>query len=342
MGILKKAGHFLLILAAVLVIVICIAGVAGTWWLNRTATDVTLQVFSIVDTGVSVVEAGVDRVENLVATSRTEVQQAEQSIVDLGGNLQENSPLLVALNNRIEARLAPTVNKIQEALAPVQDALQTITGALQIANSLPFVQEKAPELGQVEQALTTVGQISADVQQAGDILRATVVDQKNELTQEAVSELTTITTRVDGGLGQVQATVQGVQGEINVLQDDLAARKSRLLLTYNLVALALTLLLLWLIYSQMVVIRSHWGRIRAADTGPATTAVEPSTVPAAAVEPPAPPPGAETPGEGVAGATEPTSPVIEDEPAADDAGDAVGDTAPLDQDDQDMAPRPDR
>ena len=117
----------------------------------------------------------------------------------------------------------------------------------------------------VEQTLTTIEEISADTRQAGDILRAMEVDPKNQLTREAVDELTTITTRIDNRLGEVQSTAQGVRNEVNVLQDNLAARKSRLLLIYNLVALAVTLLMLWLIYSQIVVLRRHLDLFRAAD-----------------------------------------------------------------------------
>ena len=80
MSTLKKIGRALIILIAVLVIVLSAAGIYGAWYVNRTVTDMTLKVFSVVDIGVAVAETGVTRVDTLVQGGRTEVQQAEQTI----------------------------------------------------------------------------------------------------------------------------------------------------------------------------------------------------------------------------------------------------------------------
>ena len=48
--------------------------------------------------------------------------------------------------------------------------------------------------------------------------------------------------------------------EITDLQARLQTLQSRLLLIYNLIALAATLLFIYIIYSQIVVIRYHWKR----------------------------------------------------------------------------------
>jgi len=268
MRILRNGSHLLLILLAVLVILICLASLVGTRWVNRTATDVTLKAFTVIEMGVGVIDTGVERVKNLVATGRTEVQLAGQTIEGLGHRLEENGPVLIALNNRLGAQLAPTVQEIGKALAPIQSTLVTVNSVLQIANTIPFVQERAPELARFEPTLIAIEGISTDTRQAGDILRAIAVDQKSQLTQEAIGELTTITTRIDNRFGEVQSTIVGIQNEVNVLQYNLAARKSRLLLTYNLVTLAVTLLLIWLIYSQIVVICRHWDLFRATKASP--------------------------------------------------------------------------
>ena len=263
MHILKKIGHLLLVVIAVLVIVVSAAGIYGTWWLHNTVTDVTLRVFSAINTGVAVVDNGVGLAGGLVQDGRTEVQQAEQTITTVGANLQENSPVLTALNNRLQTRLAPAVSRIQTTLAPVRGALQTISTVVGILNSVPFIQENAPAVDRVDTALSRVDLLAADVRQLDDTLRASVVEGKNQLTQEAVTTLTTLTTRIDTGLSEVQTTIEGVQSDIAALQVRIDARQARLLRIYNLTAIALTLLMLWLIYSQIVVIQKHWLGVRA-------------------------------------------------------------------------------
>jgi archaellum component FlaC len=258
MFILKSIGRVLLVIIAILVILLSVAGIGGAWYVNRVITDVTLQVFSVVETGVTLAETGVNQVNGLVKDSRTEVQQAEDTIIGISDHLQENSPALVALDKRLETRLAPTVGKIDAAIAPVRDGLVAISSIVQFANSIPYVQEQAPNLDEVEEVLQNVNQLGADIRQLNDTLAASVVEGKNELTKELAGVFTDLTTRIDTRLGEVQTEVESILAEINAFQEDVQAYKSRLLLIYNLSALALTLFFIWLIYSQVVVIQHQW------------------------------------------------------------------------------------
>jgi hypothetical protein len=306
---LKKIGRILVFIIAALVILLSAGGIIGAWWANGVASNVTLKVFSVVETGVGVVNVGVGRADALIQTSRTEVQQAQETIATVAGNLQANRPVLTALNDRLETRLGPTVDKIQEAIAPVRDALVTVSTAVSFVNSIPFVQERAPRLDQLDQTFTRLGDMAADVQQLRGTLRAAALGQADQLTQQTATTLTNLTSRIDAGLAEIQAGVQEIQAEIVALQARLEALKSRLLLIYALAALAATLLFLWVIYSQVVVIRHHWRLLRApapspvlAGPGELAAAAEPS---AAAISPAPPEPAPDEPAPVVTAAASP-------------------------------------
>jgi uncharacterized phage infection (PIP) family protein YhgE len=181
-------------------------------------------------------------------------------VTTAASNLQENKPVLTALAERLENRLGPTVNDIQEALAPAQVALVKVDNAVSFANSIPFIQEKAPRLEQLDQTLTQLSGLAADVQQLRTTLRTAVPEQSNQLTQGVATALTELTSRIDSRLADVQTNVQALQSEITALQARIQTLQSRLLLIYNLIALLVTLLFGWVIYSQVVVIRHHWSR----------------------------------------------------------------------------------
>jgi hypothetical protein len=61
--------------------------------------------------------------------------------------------------------------------------------------------------------------------------------------------------------GEVQANVQ-VQTDIAALQTRLDTRKSQLLFLFNLLAVMCTLMLAWIVYTQVVVVQHHWTRMR--------------------------------------------------------------------------------
>jgi prefoldin subunit 5 len=203
------------------------------------------------------VDSGVARVDTLLTTGRTEVQQAEETITAIAGNLQANNPVLTALSERLETRLGPTVDNIQEAIAPVRDALVSVSNAVSIANSIPFIQERAPAIDKLDTTFNRLGDMSADARQLRSTLRAAATGQADQMTQEAATTLTTLTSRIDTRLSEIQTGVQEIQAQIKALQARLETLKSRLLLIYDLAALLATLLFLWVIYSQFVVIRHH-------------------------------------------------------------------------------------
>jgi ribosomal protein L32 len=107
MPILEKTIRVGAIVLAVLFIVLSLFGIFGAWFVDRKATDVALKVFGVIETGVGVVNAGVERVDDLIAPSRTEVRQASETITAAGAQTQANNSVLNALNERLETNLAP-------------------------------------------------------------------------------------------------------------------------------------------------------------------------------------------------------------------------------------------
>ena len=262
MRILEKTARFAAIALAVLFIGLSLFGVVGVWFVSRTASDVALKGFGVIEIGVGVVDAGVGRVDDLVATSRTEVRQAAETITSVGGQTLANSPVLNALNERLETNLAPRIAQMQQALGPVRDALGTVSNALSVVSSLPMMAERAPRLAVLNETFDRLEGLSADATQLRSTLRALVVEQKSDITPEAVAALKGLTQRIDNRLGEVQAKVQAVRADVDALQVRLDKRKSRLLFMFNLVALLSTLMLVWVVYTQVVVIQHHWARVR--------------------------------------------------------------------------------
>ncbi len=261
----KKVWSWLVIVIAVLVMITSIAGIFGTWWLHDTVTNVTLKAFTIVDTAVGVVDAGATRAGDLVQRGRNEIQQVEATIVAVGGNIEQNNPLLTALSNRINGRLTPAVEQVRTALTPVASVVQSVRALVDFINAIPFIRETPPAVENVEGALNRLDEVVADVRQINDTVRAAVEGKADRFTEESVDTLTGLTQRVDSRLAETQASVAGVQAEIKALQERLAARRAQLLRIYTLTAVGLTLFFLWVIYSEVVVIRHRWRGLRKQD-----------------------------------------------------------------------------
>ncbi|MEA3210856.1 MAG: hypothetical protein QOE70_3913 [Chthoniobacter sp.] len=66
----------------------------GVWLVDRRATEIALKGFGLVESAVGIVDAGVARTGELIATSRTEVRQASETIAAVGARAEANSPVL--------------------------------------------------------------------------------------------------------------------------------------------------------------------------------------------------------------------------------------------------------
>ena len=279
MPILEKIIRFGAITLAVLFIGVSLVGIFGAWFVDRKATDVALKGFGLIETGVQVVDAGVGRVNELVATSRMEVRQASETITAVGAQPQANSPVLNALNERLETSLAPRIEQMQKALAPVRDALKNVADAVSLLSSLTMMADRAPRLAALDDAFNRVEELSADGKQLRGTLRELVAGQNGAVTAETLATLNALTQRIDTRLAKVQANIQGVRDDIAALQLRLDTRKSRLLLVFNLVALLSTLMLTWIVYTQIVVILHHWSRVRRPATSVTNSSVSSTATP---------------------------------------------------------------
>ena len=210
MPILEKTIRIGAIVLAVLFIVLSLFGIFGAWFVDRKATDVALKVFGVIETGVGVVNAGVERVDDLIAPSRTEVRQASETITTAGAQAQANSPVLNALNERLKTNLEPRIAQMQQVLAPVRNAVSTVANTVSVVNSLPMMADRAPRLAALDDAFNRLGELSADATQLRGTLRALVAGQNNDVTAETVATLNRLTQRIDTQLGEVQTNVHGV------------------------------------------------------------------------------------------------------------------------------------
>jgi hypothetical protein len=89
---LKKLIRILILIVAVLVIVLCLGGIFGAWGFSHAMTNATLNVFSVIQTGVEVVDTAVGRVDTLVQTARSEVQQTGEMVTIAASICRKTNP----------------------------------------------------------------------------------------------------------------------------------------------------------------------------------------------------------------------------------------------------------
>ena len=243
---------------------VSVVGIFGAWFVNRKAADVALKGFGVIEIGVAAVDAGVRRMDELIARSRTEVKEAAETITRVGGRPATNRPVLNALSERLETNLAPRVAQLRENLTPVRQAVAKVNNVVTLMSSLPMLSERAPQLATLDETFDRLEALSVDAAQLRSTLRELANAQTNDIAPETVATLKGLAARIDNRLGQVHAKVQSVGANVDALEVRIEKKKSRLLFAFNLIAVIMTLMLAWVMYTQVIVIQHHRSRVREA------------------------------------------------------------------------------
>ena len=112
---LEKTVRSVASIVALLFIALSLCGIVGVWLVDRRATQIALKMFGLVETAVGVIDAGVARMDGLIATSRAEVRQASETITAVGARAEANRAVLDYYANSIEHLLPPAAGDARPA-----------------------------------------------------------------------------------------------------------------------------------------------------------------------------------------------------------------------------------
>lgn len=255
---LRKTARIAAITFAGLFIAACLLGMAGAWWAERQAAEFVRNGFGLVETAAKGMDTGAARVNDLLATSREEVGKAAETITSLDRRAEESRPVLRLLSERLESNLTPHLAQMQQAVRPVRDAVATIADVVSLMSSLPGMADRAPRLAALDETFDRLEDLLLDAARMRSALQALVVAETKDLPAEPIARIHGLTQRIDRRLIQMQTNVRDTQADIAALRLRFDARQSRMLLVFQVLAAAMTALLAWILYSQIVVIRHHW------------------------------------------------------------------------------------
>ena len=215
MRILEKSARVAAIALAVLVIALSLCGAVGAWFVNRQGHRCrTERVWRDRDRR----RGGRCRGG---AGGRPDRERAGRKCgrpprpsPTVGAQAQANSPVLNALNERLETSLAPRIAQMQQALAPVRDALGSVGNAVSLLNSLPMLADRAPRLAALDETFTRLEELSADTTQLRAHAAARWRSRRANVAAETVAALNGLTQRIDTRLGEVQENVQELREEV--------------------------------------------------------------------------------------------------------------------------------
>jgi hypothetical protein len=236
------------------VLVLSLGGIVGTWIVRAQLHTDLLGVATAAETKATRVQRGLDRLDAVLTLARGQVTAIEQEAQAFGTNLEENRPLFAAISEAIGIELSPLVESARQTMTTVREAVAAVNSAIEAINAIPFVSVPAPELQTIQKLSQDVENFRTEVQAVG-----TAIDQRrSEIIQGTVSIVTTPVSEIGATLDEISDTVSGYSQQVGAVQDGLSDFKAAIGNTLTWLAVGLTLILLWIAFSQGGLLVLSW------------------------------------------------------------------------------------
>jgi hypothetical protein len=238
----------LAILAAVLSVVgiiACLVVVWFSWSLNTPVTESLVRLAAGAERVLAVADTGLTRVNDGLATARQAVTTLEETVVSAGETIVETNLAFAVLDRTVGDTLFPRVIAAHETLSAIAETVVAFNDTLEAVNRLPMV-----EVPTLTVRLENAAERLAAARQRVEELQAGLREIKEEKVSRPVGFITNRTGPLANQLDAVRASVSEAQLQVESALARLAALRERLPRMIDLISIAVTLVMLWLIAAQ--------------------------------------------------------------------------------------------
>jgi hypothetical protein len=241
-----------------IVLLISLAGIVGTWVAGRALTDASLVLLDGIDRSAETAHQAIGRVNTGLAEVTGEVSSLEAATTQLSQNVNDKGLVLTLLPQGREDALSA---KVQQFVEEFNNVREVVVGAIDLyraVDALPFVNLPKPE----SERMQTVANLASEI--------ASTVKDLNARITEVRSNAAGAIAKVTDALGNAKDRLAKIATELNTLDAQLLAVQARaaqlkqtIPVAITVAMIVLTLFMAWVAYTQIVVMRGAWRKLRA-------------------------------------------------------------------------------
>ena len=232
-----------------LVLLICLAAVVQIWLVKGKVTDASIKMLQAMDESASMVSNIATRVDTGLAKIADISGKIESASSQLEQNVDDRGVVLTLLPETREQELTAAVISVQEDFAAIRELLKAVNETIQAFNRLPFVELPEKGLAAIETLESRIDQLTVLV----DGVKADIQAFRSE-TAGRISKITTAASDLNMQLANIRSNLQLVDSELKSIQVQSRELQELLPTLLTSIAIMVTLLAVWVGYSQMVII----------------------------------------------------------------------------------------
>jgi multidrug resistance efflux pump len=249
----KPILGLVLVILSVIFFLVSLGGLIGVWVFNQSLTE-------RIQTSIETTSADLEGAAAAIELSKAELISAQaqidllQAILEtLGLNAAEDLNRLADIVGTVEDTLMPVIDNVASGISTLSEALLNIIDTIERLNELPLVNIQIPGMEIVEEGANQLENLQTQIEEGGG-----KIEQLSQTTQDTVDSLTTGFRELESSISALVETLDEYEVKIQDAQAQLNYLGTNLPTWIDVASVILTVLLIWLGFSQLGLFILGW------------------------------------------------------------------------------------
>jgi uncharacterized phage infection (PIP) family protein YhgE len=225
----------------------------GTWFGRGVAINVNDSLMEAVDRLAGAGRQGVTQLSDGVDEIRVLVGEVESAVDEVSQNITDKGLVMTLLPQEKEEKILNTAENVGETLDSIASAVETAFDLYKAIDDIPLVDMPKPEEAKVQTLNENVAEIQDNVDQF-----ATDVQQFRDDAASKVDEISERIGEINNQLETTSQSLSALDSELADLQTRANDWQGRFRTISAMASLFVTLLLIWIIYAMVNLIKQYW------------------------------------------------------------------------------------
>jgi hypothetical protein len=248
----RKIWYGFIIFLSGLVILVCAVGAIGTWVVEQSVSDSAVELLGVVENGAGGIRNAATRVDGRLGEAQQVTIGISQSVQQVSQNITDKGLLLTLLPEEQEQRLVDLADQLRESFGAVQELVAAGLQMYQTINRMPFVSLPGPDPEQVESIQSTLDSVRSDVDEARG-----AIEEVRSGAAARVDRVTNAVVMLSGRLQEGRDKLAALDSQLATVQERADSLQQTIPNLLVVLAILLTLFLIYVGYTQVEVIRLY-------------------------------------------------------------------------------------
>jgi hypothetical protein len=244
MAVPRRVGGVFVLLLSFVGIIGCVAGIIAIWVFSQRLPERAQRVTDRLESGLERVSVAGQNIQSAMARARTDMANIDKESANLSERGEKNRRASRAIRTILQQNARPDLDDLTGRLATLSDAAVAVTSLMQSFQEISPGRVSPIDPGDLNRRADDVQQISSTLRR----LEAAVGDGEKDTSQRDVEGATS---DVDSVLQRCQAGLENWQSDLTSIRADVARVREQAPRWMIYVAVAVTVLCLWMGAGQL-------------------------------------------------------------------------------------------